>query len=130
MTSSQTALPGVPLPGLTPAPASTDAPTDDSQELLAGLNGPQREAVTHSGSPLLIVAGASIFSWLVAFERLPRTIVSILVGLTANKHLIMILLVLFLLFVGMFIETLSATIIVASPISMRLLPVRRDREMS
>ncbi len=58
MTSSQTALPGVPLPGLTPAPASTDAPTDDSQELLAGLNGPQREAVTHSGSPLLIVAGA------------------------------------------------------------------------
>ncbi|WP_127783923.1 DNA helicase PcrA [Rhodococcus sp. X156] len=35
----------------TDAPASTD-------ELLAGLNAPQREAVLHSGSPLLIVAGA------------------------------------------------------------------------
>ena len=28
------------------------------EELLAGLNGPQREAVVHEGSPLLIVAGA------------------------------------------------------------------------
>jgi DNA helicase-2/ATP-dependent DNA helicase PcrA len=28
------------------------------EQLLAGLNGPQREAVTHEGSPLLIVAGA------------------------------------------------------------------------
>lgn len=71
------------------------------------------KAAAMTGMALLIVAGASIFSWLVAFERLPRMIVSILVGLTANKHLIMILLVLFLLFVGMFIETLSATIIVA-----------------
>jgi DNA helicase-2/ATP-dependent DNA helicase PcrA len=30
----------------------------DPEALLAGLNGPQRDAVTHAGSPLLIVAGA------------------------------------------------------------------------
>ncbi|PYC72393.1 DNA helicase PcrA [Micromonospora arborensis] len=30
----------------------------DPQQLLAGLNGPQRDAVSHAGSPLLIVAGA------------------------------------------------------------------------
>ncbi|MEV6343462.1 DNA helicase PcrA [Actinoplanes sp. NPDC051851] len=30
----------------------------DPESLLTGLNGPQRDAVTHSGSPLLIVAGA------------------------------------------------------------------------
>jgi DNA helicase II / ATP-dependent DNA helicase PcrA len=30
----------------------------DPEALLASLNGPQREAVTHAGSPLLIVAGA------------------------------------------------------------------------
>ncbi|GAB3798710.1 hypothetical protein GCM10027605_10840 [Micromonospora zhanjiangensis] len=30
----------------------------DPAALLAGLNGPQRDAVTHAGSPLLIVAGA------------------------------------------------------------------------
>ncbi|NUO56941.1 MAG: DNA helicase PcrA [Hamadaea sp.] len=33
-------------------------PRPSAEELLAGLNPPQREAVTHSGSPLLIVAGA------------------------------------------------------------------------
>jgi DNA helicase-2/ATP-dependent DNA helicase PcrA len=30
----------------------------DPQQFLEGLNGPQRDAVTHAGSPLLIVAGA------------------------------------------------------------------------
>ncbi|MCM4079891.1 DNA helicase PcrA [Paractinoplanes hotanensis] len=30
----------------------------DPETLLTGLNGPQRDAVTHAGSPLLIVAGA------------------------------------------------------------------------
>src|SRR2546423_11405328 len=42
------------------APPPTDAPKrrTDPDELLAGLNGPQRAAVTHTGSPLLIVAGA------------------------------------------------------------------------
>ncbi|WP_203782438.1 DNA helicase PcrA [Paractinoplanes rishiriensis] len=30
----------------------------DTEALLTGLNGPQRDAVTHSGTPLLIVAGA------------------------------------------------------------------------
>src|SRR5438552_10006499 len=42
------------------APQSTDAPKrrTDPDELLSGLNDPQRAAVVHAGSPLLIVAGA------------------------------------------------------------------------
>ncbi|GAA5158352.1 DNA helicase PcrA [Ornithinimicrobium tianjinense] len=46
------------------APAPEGRPTARTadgrtvEELLAGLNEPQREAVTHAGSPLLIVAGA------------------------------------------------------------------------
>ncbi|MGD8148556.1 DNA helicase PcrA [Ornithinimicrobium sp. Y1694] len=39
-----------------PAPAPGGAPS--TEELLEGLNEPQREAVVHEGSPLLIVAGA------------------------------------------------------------------------
>jgi len=49
----------------TPAPAPPDEaesrprrPRLDRETLLAGLNGPQRDAVTHAGAPLLIVAGA------------------------------------------------------------------------
>ncbi|MDO5700955.1 MAG: DNA helicase PcrA [Bowdeniella nasicola] len=38
--------------------ASTQVGVSDPAELLAGLNPQQREAVTHEGSPLLVVAGA------------------------------------------------------------------------
>ena len=71
------------------------------------------KAASMTGMALLIVAGASIFSWLVAYEKFPNMIITFLTGLTDNKYVIMMLLVLFLLFVGMFIETLSATIICA-----------------
>lgn len=80
---------------------------------LKALPGVLLRAASMNGMCLLIVAGASIFSWLVAFERFPSMVVSFLVSITSNKYIIMILLVIFLLFVGMFIETLSATIIVA-----------------
>ncbi|GAA2620931.1 DNA helicase PcrA [Paractinoplanes durhamensis] len=40
------------------APRRAPAPRLDPESLLVGLNGPQRDAVTHAGSPLLIVAGA------------------------------------------------------------------------
>lgn len=55
------------IPASPPAPESAPARPDrprpsavrlDPQQLLAGLNGPQRDAVSHAGSPLLIVAGA------------------------------------------------------------------------
>ncbi len=50
-----------PIPGLDtpesaePKPQRRRRPDD---ELLAGLNEPQRAAVTHEGAPLLVVAGA------------------------------------------------------------------------
>src|ERR1044071_6558333 len=49
--------PQLPLDGPTP-PRRAPARRLDPETLLEGLNGPQREAVVHTGSPLLIVAGA------------------------------------------------------------------------
>ena len=77
------------------------------------LPGVLLKSASMTGMCLLIVAGASIFSWLVAYEQFPALIINFFTGLTDSKYIIMILLVLFLLFVGMFIETLSATIICA-----------------
>ncbi|HYN92998.1 MAG TPA: DNA helicase PcrA [Pilimelia sp.] len=59
-----TALFDIPANGSAPAadtghpPAARRTPTTDPEALLTGLNGPQRAAVTHTGAPLLIVAGA------------------------------------------------------------------------
>ncbi len=63
MTSDTTS----PIPGLdVPSPAGPDGPDEQrptrrspsAEELLAGLNEPQRAAVVHEGAPLLVVAGA------------------------------------------------------------------------
>ena len=70
-------------------------------------------AAASSTMALLIVASANVFSWIVAFAKVPANIVNFLVSITNSKYVIMILLVIFLLIVGMFIETLSATIICA-----------------
>src|SRR5690349_5653016 len=54
MSSAQPALPGTATLQRT-APGSAGR---DLDRMLAGLNGPQRDAVVHEGGPLLIVAGA------------------------------------------------------------------------
>ena len=50
------------LPGLETVDDAETAPTPrhtpGADELLAGLNEPQRAAVVHAGAPLLVVAGA------------------------------------------------------------------------
>jgi DNA helicase II / ATP-dependent DNA helicase PcrA len=56
-------LPAWARAGDSPAPDFADVPSrsraaTSTEDLLAGLNPPQREAVVHAGSPLLIVAGA------------------------------------------------------------------------
>ncbi|MGY1837942.1 MULTISPECIES: DNA helicase PcrA [unclassified Modestobacter] len=51
--------PQISLPGTAALARSTPGQTGrELDRMLAGLNGPQRDAVVHEGSPLLIVAGA------------------------------------------------------------------------
>ncbi|MFI6164860.1 DNA helicase PcrA [Micromonospora haikouensis] len=52
------ASPSEPEPAQAPPRRSGPAVRLDPQALVEGLNGPQRDAVVHAGSPLLIVAGA------------------------------------------------------------------------
>jgi C4-dicarboxylate transporter DctM subunit len=60
---------------------------------------------------LFIVANAAMFGWVLAREEFPRLTVGFLTSLTKDPHIILLLVILFLLLVGCFVETISAMII-------------------
>ncbi len=60
---------------------------------------------------LLIVSMASIFSWLLTVQQVPQKLALWLGGLTDSRAIILILLAIFILFTGLFIDTLPAVII-------------------
>lgn len=70
----------------------------------------KRAAVTTS-SVLLIVAMASIFSWLLTYLQIPQTLAQWIVTLTDNPLFVLFLLAIFTLICGLFIDTLPALII-------------------
>jgi len=79
-------------------------------------------AVTTSVA-VLILAGASIFGWVLAFEQFSTMLVNLLMAVTTNPHVVYLLLAVLLLIVGLFIEGLAATIIfipVLTPIAAKM----------
>jgi C4-dicarboxylate transporter DctM subunit len=62
---------------------------------------------------LLIIGTANILSWVLSAEQVPQKIAELLLGVTTNPLLIMLLINLFLLVVGMFMEGGAAIIILA-----------------
>ncbi|MGE4451647.1 TRAP transporter large permease [Castellaniella sp.] len=77
------------------------------------------ESALTSATVILIVGTATIFGRVLTIERIPVMIAEAMVSLTDNHVLILLLINVLLLFVGMFMETLAA-IIILTPI---LLPV-------
>ena len=62
---------------------------------------------------LLIIGMANIFAWVLSAEQIPQQIASGMLNLTHNPYLILLLINLFLLFIGMFMEGGAAIIILA-----------------
>ncbi|MBI2371365.1 MAG: TRAP transporter large permease [Deltaproteobacteria bacterium] len=77
------------------------------------------EAAELTAMVLLIVATASIFSWMLAIGRVPQAVGEVLGGLTRQPWLFLLVLNLFLLFMGCFMDMLSGMIILL-PILMPL----------
>ena len=67
----------------------------------------------------MILAFSGIFSYGVVFDQLPKTLTTLLVGLTSNKYVLLLLILIMLTVFGMFMETTVITLIV-TPI---LIPV-------
>ncbi|PMR72449.1 TRAP transporter large permease [Billgrantia endophytica] len=72
-----------------------------------------------SGRVLLILFTATVFGRLLVEQRVPAYIASAMLDFTQNMYIIWALIIMFLLFVGMFMETLAA-IMILTPV---LLPI-------
>ncbi len=73
------------------------------------------ETVTTTASIMLIVAAASAFSWILTKESIPQSFSLWMISVIHNKYVFLIMVNIFLWFVGMFIEG-NASMIVLAPL--------------
>jgi C4-dicarboxylate transporter DctM subunit len=64
-----------------------------------------------TASLMVLVGFANLFAWIMTVEGIPQMIAAGLLGLTENKFLILLLINVLLLFVGAFMETIAALLI-------------------
>jgi tripartite ATP-independent transporter DctM subunit len=64
-----------------------------------------------TASVMLILACASVLSWIIAVEKLPQVVAGQLFAFTTNPYVILLLINLFLLLVGCFMDTAAAMIL-------------------
>ena len=69
------------------------------------------ESIRASASIMLLVGFASVFAWILTSEKIPQMIAEMILGITTNKVLTIILINILLVIVGMFMETISALLI-------------------
>jgi tripartite ATP-independent transporter DctM subunit len=65
---------------------------------------------------LALVGFANVFGWILVSERIPQAIADGVLSVTENRFLVILLINLLLLFVGMFMETIAALIILFVPL--------------
>lgn len=85
----------------------------------SGLRQMVRSTAETTGAIMLIVGAASLFSWVLARERIPQEVASLILTVTESPLLFLILVNVLLLVVGMMLEP-TAAILVMVPV---LLPV-------
>lgn len=69
------------------------------------------DAAITTGSMMLIIASAAIFSWILTIDQFPLRVVNLMLSISTNKVVVTFLILLLLLIVGMFIDGTSALII-------------------
>ncbi|MCY4035226.1 MAG: TRAP transporter large permease [Hyphomicrobiales bacterium] len=65
---------------------------------------------------LILVGFANVFGWILVSEHIPQSIAKGVLSITDNKYLVILLINVILLFVGMFMETIAALIILFVPL--------------
>lgn len=74
------------------------------------------DAAVSSAAILVLVGFANVFGWILVSERIPQTIADAVLSVTDNKYVVILLINIFLLFIGMFMETIAALIVLFVPL--------------
>lgn len=69
------------------------------------------DAMKTSASLMVLIGFANLFGWILVTERLPQMISAEILGFTDNKYVVLLLINLLLIFVGTFMETIAALLI-------------------
>lgn len=78
-----------------------------------------RDTASITAQIMLIIGASSLFSWILAREQVPQAVAEMLLGFTDNAIVFLLVINIFLLFLGMILEPTSALLII-TPI---LLPI-------
>ncbi|SNS28177.1 TRAP transporter large permease [Tropicimonas sediminicola] len=74
------------------------------------------DSAISSAAILSLVGFANVFGWILVSERIPQAIADGVLSLTDNRILVILIINILLLFVGMFMETIAALIILFVPL--------------
>ncbi len=77
------------------------------------------DSVVTTSIIMLVIANSAILGWILANQKIPQVVAEIFLSISSNKWVILLLINLFLLFLGTFMET-TASLIILTPI---LLPL-------
>ena len=70
------------------------------------------ETIKMVAPAILIVAAANVFGWIMNYEKVDIFLMNLLLDITDNKYLILLIINLVLLVLGMFLEVISAIMLV------------------
>jgi len=66
------------------------------------------DTIETSAAILMIVASAAVFAWILTANQVATILGENLLGLTSNKHLVLIIMLCIVLVIGLFMETIAA----------------------
>ncbi|PWV99911.1 tripartite ATP-independent transporter DctM subunit [Hoeflea marina] len=95
------------------------------QLTLSGIASLLRETTEMTGSILLVIAAASVFGWVLTVEQVPQLVVNGITGATDSAMMALLLIMLAVLVLGTFMESI-AIILILAPVFM---PVLRSYEI-
>ncbi|WP_274426294.1 TRAP transporter large permease [Chelativorans sp. YIM 93263] len=74
------------------------------------------DSAVSSAAILALVGFANVFGWILVSERIPQMVAKAVLSITDNRFLVILLINIFLLFIGMFMETIAALIVLFVPL--------------